>query len=167
MKKAITVASVLVAAFALAGWQESARAAEKGKAGATAGGGAEATIIKLNDKITEASLKGDVATLQELYADDYVSISAVTGAATTKADLINNLKSGKLKFDSIIPSDVKVQLYGPTTALVTARAEVKGKLGDHDMSGSYRSSRLFVKRGGKWQVVFFQSTKIPTQVRTG
>src|SRR5262249_22836944 len=159
----IGVVPVLVAVFALAIWQKSAYAAEKGKASAAAGGEVEATIMKLNDKIREASLKGDAATFQELYADDYVSISAVTGTRSTKADLINNVKSGKLKYDSIDPSDVKVHLYGPTTALVTTKAEVKGKLGDQDMSGSYRAARLFVKRGGKWQVVFFQSTKVPTQ----
>jgi hypothetical protein len=152
--------------LALAGWQKSARAAEKGT-GTAAGGGVEATILKLNQKIRAASLKGDSATVKELYADDYVSISAITGAPSTKADLIENLKSGKLKYDSIDVSDMKVHVYGPTMALATAKAEVKGKFGDQDITGSYRSARLFVKRGGKWQVVFFQSTKIPTQMRTG
>lgn len=165
MKRAIAVVPVLVAVFGLAGWQKSAYAAGKGKA--AEGGGVEATILKLNDRIREASLKGDPATFQELYADDYVSISAVTGAASTKADVINNLKSGKLKYDSIDTSDVKVHVYGPTLALSTAKAEVKGKFGDQDISGSYRAARLFMKRGGKWVVVFFQSTKIPTQMRTG
>jgi ketosteroid isomerase-like protein len=163
MKKAIGLVSALVAVFALAGWQGSASAAQKNKESA---GGVEATIMKLNERITQAALKGDAATFQELYAEDYVSISAVTGATSTKADLINNVKSGKLKYDSIAPSDVKIHVYG-NTALVTAKADVKGKFGDQDMSGSYRSSRLFVNRGGKWLVVFFQSTKIPTEIRTG
>ncbi len=147
MKKAIVAVPVLAAVLALAGWQKSARAAEKGTDGAASGGGVEATIMKLNDRIRAASLKGDVATFKELYAEDYVSISAITGAPSTKAELLENLKSGKLKYD--------------------AKAEVKGKMGDQDISGTYRASRLFVKRGGKWQVVFFQSTKLPTQMRTG
>ncbi len=167
MKKAIVVVPALAAVLALAGWQKSAHAAEKGTDGAAAGGGVEATIMKLNEKIREASLKGDAATFKELYAEDYVSISAITGTPSTKADLLENLKSGKLKYDSIDSSEAKVHVYGPTMALFTAKAEVKGKFGDQDMSGSYRASRLFVKRGGKWQVVFFQSTKLPTQMRTG
>jgi hypothetical protein len=166
MKKAITVAPVLVALFALAGWQETARAAEKGKEGAAKGGGVEATITQLSDKITAAALKGDVATFEELLADDYMSISG-SGTVSTKAEVINNYKSGKLKYDSIDVTDVKVRILGPTTALVTGKGEVKGKMGDQDLTGSYRSSRLFVKRGGKWQAVFFQTTKIPTQARTG
>ena len=165
MKKAIGLVSALVAVFALAGWQGSASAAQKKKQGAAASD-VEATILKLTDKIREASLKGDAATFQELYAEDYVSISAVTGATGTKADLINNLKSGKIKYESIDPSETKVHVYG-NTALVTGKAEVKGKFGDQDMSGSYRAARVFVNRGGKWLVVFFQSTKIPTEMRTG
>ena len=167
MKKAIVAVPILAAVLALAGWQKPARAAEKGTDGAASGGGVEATIMKLNDRIRAASLKGDVATFKELYAEDYVSISAITGAPSTKAELLENLKSGKLKYDSIDTSDAKVQVYGPTTVLFTAKAEVKGKMGDQDISGTYRASRLFVKRGGKWQVVFFQSTKLPTQMRTG
>ncbi len=164
MKKAIVVVPMLTAVLALAGWQKSAYAGEKGT-DAAAAGGVEATITKLSDKIRAASLKGDPATIKDLYADDYVSISAITGAPSTKADLIDNLKSGKLKYDSIDTSDMKVHVYGPTMALATAKAEVKGKFGDQDISGTYRSSRLFVKRGGKWQVVFFQSTKVPTSAK--
>ncbi len=167
MKKAITVATVLAALGAVAGWQGSARAAEKTNKGAAAGGGAEATLTKLSEKLREAALKGDAATIQELHADDYFSISAVTGAPGTKADLVDNYKSGKLKYESIDTSDMKIQFYGPDTALVTAKANVKGKLGDQDFSGTYRAARLWVKRGGKWQVVFFQTTKVPPQVRTG
>jgi hypothetical protein len=164
VKKAIIVAPLLLAVFALVGWQAAARA-ENAKAGA--GGSTEAAILKLEDKIREALLKGDVATFQELYADDYLSVSALTGATSNKADLINNVKTGKLKYDSITLSDVKVKLFGSAAALVTAKAEVKGKFGDHDMSASYRPARLYANRGGKWQVVFFQSTKIAAQVPAG
>jgi ketosteroid isomerase-like protein len=167
MKKAIVLVPMLAAVLALAGWQKSTYAAEKGTDGAAASGGVEATILKLNEKIRAALLKGDAATIKDLYGEDYVSVSAIPGAPSTKADLIENLKSGKIKYDSIDVSDAKVHVYGPTMALVTTKAELKGKLGDQDISGSYRSSRLFVKRGGKWQAVFFQSTKVPTQMRTG
>lgn len=166
MTKAIKVASALVAVFALAGWQ-SAQAAGKPSKGSAAGGGDEATIIKLTEKIADAALKADVATLQELYADDYLGISALTGVPSTKADAINNLKTGKLKYESLTTSDVQVRFYGPTTALITGKTEAKGTLGGRDLSGTYRTARLWVKRSGKWQVVFFQSTTVPPQVRTG
>jgi len=166
MTKPRNVASVLVAVFALAAWQ-STQAAEKESKGSTAGSADEATIMKLTEKIRDAALKGDVATFQELYADDYLGISAVTGAPSTKTDTINNLKSGKLKYETLTISDVGVHFYGPSTALVTNKTEAKGTLDGKDLSGTYRTARLWVKRSGKWQVVFFQSTNVPTQVRTG
>lgn len=165
MKKTVVVVLVLLAIFTTGGWQRSAEAAGKSDAAGT--GGTEAAIRQLEDKVRQAALKGDVATIQEMFADDYVSISAVTGTPSSKADAVNNYKSGRLKYESIDASDVKIHVYGPSTALVTGKADVKGKLGDQDFSGSYRFSRLYVKRGGKWQVVAFQSTKIPGEARTG
>ena len=131
MTKMIKVTPALVAVFALTAWQ-STQAAEKGSKGSTAGSGDEATIMKLTEKIREAALKGDVATYQELYADDYLGISAVTGAPSTKADTINNLKSGKLKYETLTISDVAVHFYGPRTALVTNKTEAKGTLNGKD-----------------------------------
>jgi hypothetical protein len=155
MTKVIRVVPALAAVLALAAWH-STNAAEKGSKSPAAGGGEEATILKLTDKIRDAAPKGDAATFQDLYADDFLSISAVTGTTSTKADAINNFKTGKLKYESITTSDTKVHFYGPTTPLVTAKAEVKGTLGDQDLSGTYHSARLWVKRSGKWQVVFYQ-----------
>lgn len=164
--KTIAVVSALAAVLSTFVGQASARAAEE-TSPPTGGGAAEATIRKLTDKLTRAALKGDAAVMDQLHANDYVSISAITGATSTKADLINNYKSGKLKYESLDVSESKIKLYSPTTALVTARVTAKGKLGDHDFAGTYWSARLWVKRSGKWQVVFLQSTQVPAQALAG
>lgn len=123
--------------------------------------GTEAEILKLEEKLLQAALKGDASTFQKLLADDYFAISGVTGSVATKQESLKNYQTSKLKYDSLTPSETKVHVYNPTTALLTAKVEAKGKLGDQDLSGSYRYSRLYVKRGGQWQVVALQSTKIP------
>ena len=123
--------------------------------------GTEAAILKIEERLLKAALDGDAATMEELLADDYVVISAVSGGISNKAESIRNYKTSRLKYDSLIPSETKVHLYNPTTALVTAKVDAKGKLGDQDLAGKYRYSRLYVKRGGKWQVAALQSTSIP------
>jgi len=128
---------------------------------ASAAEGTEAAILQLEKKLLEAALKGDVAAMQMMLANDYVAISAATGGVATKEDSIKSYQTARLKYDSLTPSESKVHVYNSTTALVTAKVDVKGKLGDQDLSGSYRYSRLYVKRGGKWQVVLLQSTRIP------
>ena len=128
---------------------------------ATAAGGTEAAILQLEKNLLEAALKGDVAAMQMMLADDYVAISAATGGVATKQDSIKNYQTARLKYDSLTPSESKVHVYNSTTALVTARVEVKGKLGDQDLGGNYRYTRLYLKRGGNWQVEQLQTTRIP------
>lgn len=63
-------------------------------------------------------------------------------------------------FDSYSVDDVNVRVYGDT-AVVTSRATLAGKRGDQVLSGQYRGTSVFVKKGEGWQVVASQSTRIP------
>ena len=60
------------------------------------------------------------------------------------------------KFD-----DMKVHVYG-NVAVVTGRNTIKGVWEDieHDISGPYRFTDVFVKRDGRWQCVASQSSRI-------
>ena len=124
----------------------------------TSKGNAEETIKTLSEQLNDAAKKGDTAVYEKLVSDDYVSIG-VTGIVSTKADLIANYKSGKTKFDSIDQKDMKIRVYG-NTAIVIGTADVKGHTGDTDISGQYRSTRVWLKRNGKWQSVSFQATLV-------
>ncbi len=146
MKKLFTIATVLVLALAAA----SVALAQGGKA--------EQEIRAINDQLRDAALKGDVATFEKHLADDYVSIGA-TGAVSTKAQVLDLFRTGKIKYESIDVTDIQVRVYGDT-AVVTSTANVKGRLGDQEIAGQFRSVRVFVKRGGTWKAVSFQSTKI-------
>jgi ketosteroid isomerase-like protein len=117
------------------------------KNGKTSGkGNVEETIKALSEQLNQAALKADAATYDRLVSDDYTSIG-IFGTVTTKADLLANYKSGKLKFESIDVLDTKVRVYGDT-ALFSATANVKGHSGDTDISGQYRSTRVWIKPQG-------------------
>ena len=146
MKRFMIVLAITVAASALALGQ---------------GSNVEQSIKALSEQLNQAGLKGDVATLDKLYARDYIAIN-IFGRTSTKAEVLENFKSGKLKFEAIEVTDTKVRLYGDT-ALVNATANVKGHLGATDLSGQYRSVRVWVKRKGQWQSVSFQATRIAPQ----
>ncbi len=130
----------------------------KKSAKTSAGGSAEETIKSLNEQLNQAAMKGDASVYEKLVSDDYVSIG-ITGMVSTKADLIANYKSGKTKFDSINPKDTKIRVYGDV-AIVIGTADVKGHTGNTDISGQYRSTRVWLKRNGKWQSVSFQATRV-------
>ncbi len=143
MKRFMMVLAFIVAASALALAQ---------------GGNVEQSIKAMTEQVNQAALKGDVATLDKLYVDDYIAIN-ILGRARTKAEVLEDLKSGKVKFEAIEVTETKVRVYGDT-ALVNSTANIKGHFGDTDISGQWRSVRVWVKRKGKWQSVSFQATRV-------
>jgi ketosteroid isomerase-like protein len=113
-------------------------------------------ILDMERQSKEASLRRDVDFSQRTLADDYVAISPL-GQVTTKQDSVSARKSGQLRYDTINVSDMVVRVYGDT-AIVTARADVKGHQLGEDFSGPYRYTRVWVRRSGRWQTVSYQAT---------
>jgi ketosteroid isomerase-like protein len=119
----------------------------------------EATIREIVDmerQAREASLHRDADFSQRTLADDYVAITPL-GQVTTKQDTVSARKSGQLRYEAIDVTDMVVRVYGDT-AVVTARADVKGHQLGEDFSGPYRYTRVWVRRTGHWQAVSYQAT---------
>lgn len=117
------------------------------------------TIREIRDmerQAREASLHRDADFSQRTLADDYVAITPL-GQVTTKQDTVSARKSRQLRYETIDVTDMVVRLYGDT-AVVTARADVKGTQLGEDFSGPYRYTRVWVRRGGRWQAVSYQAT---------
>ena len=113
-------------------------------------------IVDMERQAREASLQRDHDFSQRTLAEDYVAITPL-GQVTTKQDTVSARKSRQLRYDSIDVSDMVVRLYGDT-AVVTARADVKGHQLGEDFSGPYRYTRVWVRRSGHWQAVSYQAT---------
>jgi len=113
-------------------------------------------VVDMERQAKEASLRRDPEFPQKALADDYVAISPL-GQVTTKQEAISARKSGQLRYETIDVSDMVVRLYGDT-AIVTARADVKGHQLGEDFSGPYRYTRVWVRRSGRWQAVSYQAT---------
>jgi len=113
-------------------------------------------IVDMERQAREASLQRDSEFSQRTLAEDYVAITPL-GQVTTKQDSVSARKNRQLRYDSIDVSDMVVRLYGDT-AVVTARADVKGHQLGEDFSGPYRYTRIWVRRSGHWQAVSYQAT---------
>ena len=113
-------------------------------------------IIEMERQAKEASLHRDADFSQRTLAEDYVAITPL-GQITTKQDTVSARKSGQLRYETINVSDMVVRIYGDT-AVVTARADVKGHQMGEDFSGPYRYTRVWVRRTGHWQAVSYQAT---------
>jgi ketosteroid isomerase-like protein len=113
-------------------------------------------IVDLERQAKEASLRRDAEFSQRSLADDYVAITPL-GQVTTKQETIGARRSGQLRYEAMNITDMVVRVYGDT-AVVTARADVKGHQLGEDFSGPYRYTRVWVRRSGRWQTVSYQAT---------
>jgi len=116
-------------------------------------------IDHLEDVWRNALIKGDIAAMSSLLADDYMAITP-TGTLQTKDETLANLRSGRFHIASIELTDRKVRFYG-ATALVTSTADVKATGADGDLSGSYRYTRVYVQdAAGVWKIVSWEANRI-------
>ncbi|HEX4783208.1 MAG TPA: nuclear transport factor 2 family protein [Candidatus Sulfotelmatobacter sp.] len=113
-------------------------------------------IVDMERQAREASIHRDAEFSQRTLAEDYVAITPL-GQVTTKQDTVSARKNAQLRYDTIDVSDMVVRVYGDT-AVVTARADVKGHQLGEDFSGPYRYTRVWVRRTGHWQAVSYQAT---------
>lgn len=122
----------------------------------------EQQIRKLEEVSREATLKNDAVVLDQLLADSWMNTNAI-GTVTTKAQLMEILKTSPFNITSIENDDVKVRVYGDT-AVVTGRSKSTRAARDNALvTGQVRFTRVYTKQSGRWQVVAAQSTPITQQ----
>ena len=107
-----------------------------------------------------ALTQGDTAALDRILADDFVLIGLVDGSEISKSALLTAIDLHQVKFEAIEPSENRVRVYH-TTAVVTGRTEMKGRMGDTPFALSSRYTHVFLEHEGKCRLVTAQGTQIP------
>jgi ketosteroid isomerase-like protein len=123
-----------------------------------AGQDTEAVLMKMERDAAAALTKRDIAGFGSIMAEDAV-FTGPDGAVQTKAQLLADVKAGDLVIESTTITDLKVRVFGDS-AVATYTTTDKGKSKGRDISGRYRWTDTFVRRGGKWQIVAGQGTPI-------
>ena len=121
---------------------------------------AEQQILQLEKEGREATLKNDVEANDRLLADNWININP-DGSVTTKARLMELIKTGSFKIMSIENDEVTVRVYGEA-AVVTGRSTSRraGQGAGETVTRQVRFTRVYAKRQGRWQVVSAQNTLI-------
>ena len=121
-------------------------------------------IETLEQKWRDATVKGDVAAMEHLLAEDFVGISW-TGEVNTKDMQLDRLRNRTLVVRKMELSDSKIKIVGPV-AIVTSRAEIDATSDGHDVTGDYRYTRVYQRTPtGGWQITNFEATRIPNPER--
>ena len=112
-------------------------------------------IIALENRRVEAMTKGDANALDEILADDLIYTHSTARIATT-ASFIEAITSGRSNYRSVERKDVNVRQIGDS-AVVTGHA--KFHVGDNKFEARFID--VYAKRNGAWQMVAWQSTRVP------
>lgn len=115
---------------------------------------------RLNEFL-DAAGKGDRAIFDRFFADDVIYTRSA-GGTVDKAAIMRNVDqrdaaAGTSKFSA---DDVTIHDYG-TTAIVNFRLTALSEKDGKSTTSHYRNTATFLKRSNGWQVVAWQSTKVP------
>jgi uncharacterized protein (TIGR02246 family) len=117
-------------------------------------GNDEQQILALHEAGDRALMSADLEVLAQIFADDYVQYNEA-GKAFTKQDVLENFRSGAIRYPSIVSTGRKIRVFGDTAVVhgsESDEAEVNGKR----FSVHYVYLDVLRKRDGEWKLVASQ-----------
>ena len=135
-----------------------------GPTGTTPPAPAAAELARLLDEFLAGASRNDAAMHDRFWAEDLIYTGSV-GRRVGKADILKDVRSAPPPKagdprTTFTAADVRIHQYG-TTAIVAFRlvgtTEREGKV----EVANYLNTGTFLKRGGRWQVVAWQATRMP------
>lgn len=147
--------AMVVAAVGVFAWAPAAVTTAAGQANPAA----EQAVLKADNARFAAMLKADAAALERLLADE-LSYTHSNAAVQDKKAFIDDIKTGKIKYLTIDVTDQKARVYGDM-AIVTGAAAVHVIQNGNDLTIKIRYTDAHVNRAGAWQMVAWQSTRMP------
>ncbi|HWY22374.1 MAG TPA: nuclear transport factor 2 family protein [Candidatus Acidoferrum sp.] len=118
----------------------------------------EQEILKLFEDGDRALVAADVAELSRIFADDYIQYDE-TGDSFTKQDVINNLKTGTIRYLAMTSTGCRIRLLNEDVAIVHGSEEDDVEQGGRRFPVSYVYMDVVAKREGRWQIVGSQLAK--------
>src|SRR6478752_7145245 len=123
-----------------------------------------AELTKMLNEFLAGASRNDPAAHERFWADDLIYTRS-TGRRTNKAEIMHDVRSAPApKPDDpktiYTAEDIRIQQYG-NTAIVAFRLVATTEVDGAKQVQNLLNSGTFLKRHGKWQVVNWQSTRMP------
>ena len=116
-------------------------------------------VLDAQDRRWKATVDADVDTLDRMTTDD-MTYTHSSARVDTKATFLDSLRSGRVDYQSIVPEERSVRLYGDA-AVVAGIAHVLVRAEGKDIDVRLRFTELYVKQGGQWRMALWHSTRVP------
>lgn len=109
----------------------------------------------------EAHVRGDAATLSQLWADD-LEVAVPKMPVMRKGELIKFVESGRMRFQRYETSDLNFRIYGQS-AVATGRVQRKREINGRAVEDDWRFTKVYERTAAGWRVVSFHASEGPAQ----
>lgn len=110
------------------------------------------------DRWDQAIVAKDRAAIEANMAADFRQIDGA-GNLEDMSSFVAGLLDPQLQIDPYTVEDFEIRLYGEV-ALVSGRTRMRGRYAGKAFESHYRYIDVYVQRGGEWQIVSVQISKI-------
>jgi ketosteroid isomerase-like protein len=103
--------------------------------------------------------KNDLEKLSQVYSDDYMLVRP-DGSAFSKAQILDDLKTHAMSFNSIELTNEKIRVYGPVGVL-TGDSQITAVRDGRESHTGFRLVAIYHQQGDRIELVHFQSSPLP------
>jgi ketosteroid isomerase-like protein len=119
----------------------------------------ETDVLKAEQVRVNAVVNNDYVALQSLLSDD-LTYTHSTASRQTKTEFLASLRSGQFKYKAIEHEEQRVRVYSDT-AVLTTFTRVTAISDGRESQATLRATIVYIKSAGQWQMVAWQSTRVP------
>jgi len=116
-------------------------------------------VLQTEQARVAALIADDYAALDLLLADD-LTYTHSSSVVDTKAEFMESLTSGRLKYKVLNHRDQQVRVYGDT-AILNGVTQVHSTFEEREVHLVMRFTIVYVRKSGRWQMAAWQSTRVP------
>ena len=121
--------------------------------------GAEADVLRADDRRFEAMRRGDWAALDAVLADDLTYVHS-TARLESKSEHVANLRAGKPHYRGIAPRERRARVHGGV-GVVNGVSEMHVERDGKEQRFTVRYLAVYAKAGEQWRMIAWQSTRQP------
>ncbi len=119
----------------------------------------ERQVLEVQAGRFQAMIDVDIEELDVVLSDD-LTYTHTSGQIETKGEFLTSLRSQEITYESIKPKEINIRIYG-ASAVVTGISAMRISLGEQRLSFSIRFIEVYQKNDANWQLVAWQSTRLP------
>ena len=112
---------------------------------------AEKEVLQFERDACKGFLDADAAALERALTPDF-TLTLSNGDVSTRADEINDLRSGKVHYEVFENYGMLARFYGDNIAVVLGKTRVKGASDGKPFDRVVQFTDTLIRRDGRWQL---------------